>query len=123
LALGHTIGAAFRRWRRGRPEAGETTWHWLPLLGFVASYVPCMSISRPLFLYHSLPSLVFAIAVVVLWLDRAGWLRPEGLRAQRRTYYLALAALVAGFVLVSPFTFGYRASVPHEALLAILIAR
>jgi dolichyl-phosphate-mannose-protein mannosyltransferase len=64
---------------------------------YLISFVPYFFIPRVLFLYHYLPSLVFAVMAVVLWLDRSG---------RQGTFPWLLAAIPVGFAVVSPFTFG-----------------
>jgi dolichyl-phosphate-mannose--protein O-mannosyl transferase len=73
-----------------------------------------------MFMYHYLTPLLFGLAFVLLWLDRAGWTTPEAIRRQRATYFAALAAAVAGFVLVSPLTYGFSAAGYDEWLSALV---
>ena len=74
----------------------------LMLIPFAISYLPYMLIPRVLFLYHYLPSLVFAVMAVVLWLDRSG-----RLAVGNRAYIWLLVLTPTGFLLISPFTFGF----------------
>jgi dolichyl-phosphate-mannose--protein O-mannosyl transferase len=74
--------------------------HMLPLGAFLVSYLPYAFIPRILFLYHYLPSLVFAVMAVALWLDRSG--RLDG----QRLFWWSLLSMLVGFLLLSPFTFG-----------------
>ena len=74
----------------------------LMLIPFAISYLPYMLIPRVLFLYHYLPSLVFAVMAVVLWLDRSG-----RLAVGNRAYIWLLVLIPTGFLLISPFTFGF----------------
>jgi dolichyl-phosphate-mannose--protein O-mannosyl transferase len=59
-----------------------------------------------LFLYHYLTPLAFSLAVVLLWLDRAGWARPGGLRDQRKSFFVVIGLAACGFLAVSPLTYG-----------------
>jgi dolichyl-phosphate-mannose--protein O-mannosyl transferase len=93
---------------------------WVPLVGFALSYLPFFGIARVLFLYHYLTPLVFAVAAVLLWLDRAGWIRSNHLGDQRASYYAVLALTVLGFAAVSPVTYGFSAGGYDEWLVAIL---
>ena len=79
---------------------------WLPLAGYVLSFLPLLGVSRVLFLYHYLTPLLFSLAFVLLWLDRSGWLEP-GAPRQRTAYYAILAAAVVAFLALSPLTYGF----------------
>lgn len=93
---------------------------WWLLLAYVVAYVPFFGVSRVLFLYHYLTPLVFALAFVLMWLESAGWTRPDGVRRQRASYYGVIAAAVAGFVLMSPLTYGFTAGAYSEWLVAVI---
>ncbi|MEO8069983.1 MAG: phospholipid carrier-dependent glycosyltransferase [Acidobacteriota bacterium] len=93
---------------------------WLPLTAYAMSYLPLFPVSRVLFLYHYLTPLVFGVVYVLLWLDRAGWIRPGRVRDQRVSYYGVIAATVVAFLLVSPLTYGYSAGQYDEWLAAIV---
>jgi dolichyl-phosphate-mannose-protein mannosyltransferase len=80
---------------------------WVPALGYLISFTPLFFVKRPLFLYHYLSSLLFALSTVVLWLDHVGWTRPGGFREQRRSFYVATAVLALGFIAMSPFIFSF----------------
>jgi dolichyl-phosphate-mannose--protein O-mannosyl transferase len=89
---------------------------WVPLLGYAIALVPLMRIPRALFLYHYLTALLFALLAVVLWLDHVGFTRPGGIRNQRRSYAIAIAGLVLGFLVISPFTFSFVAAPDYREL-------
>ena len=80
---------------------------WIPALGYLIAFTPLISIQRPLFLYHYLSPLLFALCIVLLWLDHVGWTRPGGFRRQRLSVHLATTVLVLGFIAMSPFTFSF----------------
>jgi dolichyl-phosphate-mannose-protein mannosyltransferase len=80
---------------------------WVPALGYAISFIPLMSVQRPLFLYHYLSPLLFGIGTIVLWLDHVGWTRPGGFRSQRLSFYVGSAVLVLGFLAMSPFVFSF----------------
>jgi len=80
---------------------------WIALVGYAIAFVPFFPITRVLFLYHYLTPLLFSLAFVLLWLDRLGWGAPDGPRPQRVSYAVVIALAVAGFVLVSPLTYGF----------------
>jgi dolichyl-phosphate-mannose-protein mannosyltransferase len=80
---------------------------WVPALGYLIAFVPLIPVQRPLFLYHYLSPLLFALCAVVLWLDHAGWTRPGGFREQRLSVHLAIGALALGFAAMSPFIFSF----------------
>ena len=92
---------------RLEPSPGVRVLLWFPLVGFAVAFVPFFGVERVLFLYHYLTPLVFAVAAVLLWLDRAGWIRSAHLGDQRRSYYVVLALAVLGFLAVSPLTYGF----------------
>lgn len=80
---------------------------WVPILGFLVAYLPNVGIPRSLFLYHYIPALLFALAFVVLWLERCGWTAPDQpLRRQPGRYWGVLLSAVAGFLLMLPLTGG-----------------
>jgi dolichyl-phosphate-mannose--protein O-mannosyl transferase len=93
-----------------RLRGAEKPWPpllWVPALGYLISFAPLIPVQRPLFLYHYLSPLFFALTTVVLWLDHVGWTRPTGFRGQRLSFYLATGILVLGFIAMSPFTFSF----------------
>jgi dolichyl-phosphate-mannose-protein mannosyltransferase len=79
---------------------------WIPLLGYCASFLPMVAVSRVLFLYHYYTPLIFSTIFVVLWLDGIGAIRDDDVLKQRWSYYLFIVVLIAGFVLIAPITFG-----------------
>lgn len=82
---------------------------WIPVVGYIAAYAPMMEIKRIMFMYHYLMPLTFSIMAGMLWLDRIGWIRSaKGLLQQRIGYYLTIAALIIGFVYISPFTYAFE---------------
>ena len=90
-----------------RPEtACRRPIFWLPIVGFVASYVPLAAVSRVMFMYHYFTPLIFSLILVVLWLDYMGWTQKVGLYHQRMSYYIVITVLVLGFALISPLTYG-----------------
>jgi dolichyl-phosphate-mannose--protein O-mannosyl transferase len=93
---------------------------WLPFVGYLIAYLPFFGITRVIFLYHYLTPLVFSVAFVVLWLDAAGWIRPDGWRGQTSSYYATVAAIVVGFLLISPLTYGFSAGTYDEWLAAVI---
>ena len=82
---------------------------WLPLAGYVLSFMPLLGVSRVLFLYHYLTPLLFSMAFVLLWLDRSGWLEP-GAPRQRTAYYAVIAAAAILFLAISPLSYGVSLS-------------
>lgn len=80
---------------------------WLPLMGYAASYMPLMKVTRVLFLYHYLTPWIFSLLVAVLWLERIGWIAPEEIIDQPKRYWLVLAVILATFIFFSPLTYGF----------------
>jgi dolichyl-phosphate-mannose--protein O-mannosyl transferase len=105
---------------RVEPLAGNRVQLWLPLAGFAVAFLPFFGVERVLFLYHYLTPLVFAVAAVLLWLDRAGWIRSANVGDQRRSYYVVLALAVLGFLAISPVTYGFSVDQYDEWLVGLL---
>jgi dolichyl-phosphate-mannose-protein mannosyltransferase len=82
-------------------------WIWVPALGYLIAFAPLIPVERPLFLYHYLSPLLFALCFTLLWLDHVGWTRPGGFRNQRPSYFVATIILVLGFCSASPFMFPF----------------
>jgi dolichyl-phosphate-mannose--protein O-mannosyl transferase len=80
---------------------------WIPALGYLIAFAPLIPVQRPLFLYHYLSPLIFALCFVLLWLDHVGWIRPGGFRDQRPSFFAATTVLVLGFLAASPFMFPF----------------
>ncbi len=95
---------------------------WIPLWGFVLSYLPLIFVPRVLFLYHYLTPLVFATMYVVLWLDGAGWIPSSRLRRQKKSFYVVVGLLLAGFLAVAPATFGWKIIPEWNQALTSLLA-
>jgi dolichyl-phosphate-mannose--protein O-mannosyl transferase len=90
----------------------------LPLLGFLVSFLPFIVIPRVMFLYHYLPSLVFAVCTVALWLDRHGWTQEGSFAEQSRAARWLLIAIPVGFLVISPITYGFV--LPADILSALV---
>lgn len=88
----------------------------LPLLGYVMSYGPLTRVDRGLFLYHYLTPLLFAIILGVLWLDRLGWFGSGGGPIPRRVW-IGVGAVIIGFLIFSPLTYGWLLHPDTQALL------
>lgn len=93
---------------------------WLPIVGYAIAFLPFFGIKRVLFLYHYFTPLLFSLAVVLLWLERAGWIRAEGTGRQRPSYYGVIAAAIVAFLLLSPLTYGYSLGNYDEWLVRIV---
>jgi dolichyl-phosphate-mannose-protein mannosyltransferase len=93
-----------------RGDARPQPLQWIPLLGFIISFLPMVFIPRALFLYHYFTPLIFLTMYVILWLDGAEWIKSSRLLRQRKSYYAVLALLVIAFALVSPVTYGFNPS-------------
>ncbi len=94
---------------------------WIPALGYAIALAPLIPVGRPLFLYHYLSPLLFGMCLVVLWLDHVGWTRPGGFAMQRRSFHLATAALVVGFIAMSPFTFSFVGTPGYRDLIVKIL--
>ena len=99
-------------------SAGQQVARLLPLLGFLVSFLPFIVIPRVMFLYHYLPSLVFAVCTVALWLDRHGWTQEGSFAEQSRAARWLLIAIPVGFLVISPITYGFV--LPADILSALV---
>ena len=93
--------------KHGPRPASSRLW-WL-LIAYGVAYLPFFRVTRILFLYHYLTPLVLALACVLIWLEEVGWTRTERATGQRASYYGVMVAAVAGFLLMSPLTYGFAA--------------
>ncbi len=84
----------------------------IPLAGYIISYVPLARVPRALFLYHYLTPLLFALLAGLLWLDGTGFFRKGSLMKQPPYYYVLLGAAAAMFLVFSPLTYGFF--LPHD---------
>jgi dolichyl-phosphate-mannose-protein mannosyltransferase len=91
---------------------------WMPLAGFFLAFLPFFRITRVLFLYHYLTPLLFSLAFVLLWLDRAGWAGPSG--PTPRSYRVIIGLAAAGFLIMSPLTYGFSVGGYDEWLAGIV---
>ena len=80
---------------------------WMLYAGYLISFVPLWGVPRALFLYHYLVPLLFATCAALLWLDYVGWTRTGPWRTQRASVHAVVAALVLGFLAISPLSFGF----------------
>jgi len=96
-----------------RPFTEREMIRWLPLAGYVIAYLPHGIIPRVLFMYHYLPPLLFSVAFLVPVLEESGWIRPGGFARQRPLYWTAIVLLMAGFLFITPLTFGWPYPDPY----------
>ncbi len=79
----------------------------LLLLMFSVNFLPFIFITRPMFLYHYMSALVFAVMILFCW---------AGLIFKDKSVRVIVAAVVViamvNFVLTSPFTYGYSYKKP-----------
>jgi dolichyl-phosphate-mannose--protein O-mannosyl transferase len=94
-------------WTLRRPRTLSTRDLWIGFggLAFLVSYVPFIPVHRPLFLYHYLTPLVFALMTGLLWLEA----RFKDETTRRYVYALISLAILGGFATISGVTFGW----PH----------
>lgn len=78
-------------------------WLWVCLAGFWMSWLPYAFVKRALFLYHFLPPLSFALLASFLYLGTKEW---KNRRWERGALAALMVAVLFGFWLVSPWTFG-----------------
>ncbi|TSC92202.1 MAG: dolichyl-phosphate-mannose-protein mannosyltransferase [Candidatus Berkelbacteria bacterium Licking1014_96] len=75
------------------------------LAGFILNYLPFVFITRPMFLYHYLAALVFAILALCFALNLI-----QNRRQKIIIFVLLLALAAASFFFFSPLTYGLRIS-------------
>ena len=83
----------------------------LLVVGVLVSWLPFAPIQRPLFLYHYFFPLLFSILLASLVFDRL-WARFGHTVQLKAISIAALVLLVLGFLLFSPFSYGY--SIPND---------
>jgi dolichyl-phosphate-mannose-protein mannosyltransferase len=125
---GTAMGVLFVLWRTvrqlfERKEGAGAFWsemapRLLPLVGFLAAYLPYIFIPRVLFLYHYLPALMFAICAIALWLDPLELTRPGRFSDQAPGVRWLFLLIPIGFLIMSPLTYGF--TLP-EGLLSALV--
>ncbi len=79
------------------------------LAGYAVNFVPFAFIDRPMFLYHYLIALVFAVLLACVMLALLfGWQRERfGGKAAQQTYWAFVAVIVLGFLYFVPISYGW----------------
>ncbi|MFA6184169.1 MAG: phospholipid carrier-dependent glycosyltransferase [Parcubacteria group bacterium] len=72
------------------------------LAGFFVSWLPFIFISRTMFLYHYLVSLIFSIVILVYFLDKSEKMKKIGITLVTIVFII--------FLILSPFSYGFRMS-------------
>lgn len=97
---------------------------WFLLIGYFVNLFPYVAISRVTFLYHYLPSLIFGIMILCIILDKILFPRIS-LRAGGAVYSGILAAIIAGFLIIAPVSYGMkiseRTNIRYQNLLNIFL--
>jgi dolichyl-phosphate-mannose-protein mannosyltransferase len=125
---GTSVGLLFILWctvRRVFERTGGEGAFWsemaprlLPLVGFLAAYLPYILIPRVLFLYHYLPALMFSICAIAMWLDPLGLTRPGRFSDQAHSVRWLFLLIPIGFLVISPLTYGF--TLPDSLLSALV---
>jgi len=89
--------AAFFFWRAKQKELKAGLF-----AGYLLNMLPFMVVPRVLFLYHYLAALVFAIGIVVVWLDALA----KGRKYERYALPVLLFIAIIGFVFFAPLSYG-----------------
>ena len=92
---------------------------WIPLAGYFISILPLVPIIRPLFMYHYLPALAFALIAGMLWIDVLGFTKSTPLGAQRFSYYVVTGCCMAVFLLLTPITYGFPSLSFYQRILGM----
>ena len=114
LAVVKPLGA------RMPPPVNTRPLPWIPVVGYAIAFLPLFPVQRVLFMYHYLTPLLFSLAFVLLWLDRQGFGSNTETSSQRVGYTLVIALAVAGFLLISPLTYGFSAGGYDEWLAGVV---
>lgn len=82
------------------------------LAGYAVNFVPFIFISRPMFIYHYLFALIFAILITGLMFKLSlDWIAKDyGQKWVTRTYWASLAIVMAGFLFILPLSYGWPLS-------------
>ncbi|MDB5177284.1 MAG: phospholipid carrier-dependent glycosyltransferase [Candidatus Saccharibacteria bacterium] len=82
------------------------------LAGYALNFVPFAFIDRPMFLYHYLFALLFAILITCVLIGRFfDWQALRyGRRAVRQTYWAVVVVIVLGFLYFLPLSYGWSLS-------------
>ena len=75
------------------------------LFGFVINYLPFIFITRPMFLYHYLTALVFAVLALCFVVDLI-----ENQRTKILILVIIIALAISSFFFFSPLTYGFKIS-------------
>lgn len=78
------------------------------LAGYLLNYIPFAFIERPMFLYHYLFALLFAILILITEIELLlKWIDDKyGEKVANRIYKTIIAVVVIGFLYFVPFTYG-----------------
>lgn len=89
----------------GRNKEWRLKQGWWILLAYVVAMAPLVRVPRALFIYHYFTPLIFSVLLVVYWLDRQ--LAHEwGVRTRQKVFGGILVAVLAGFIIFIPRTYG-----------------
>lgn len=72
----------------------------LLLLGYVVNILPFLSVHRVLFLYHYLPALIFAVAIMVYLISK--------LKNSKKVFIALLALIIIIFFYFAPLSYGFK---------------
>lgn len=84
-----------------------SSYMWIPIVGFIISFIPLISVPRALFMYHYLTPLIFLILIGLLWLDKKIDADNEKNINQILSFYgIAFVLIILGFFWMAPITYG-----------------
>ena len=72
--------------------------------GYIASILPFVFVNRATYIYHYLPAFIFSLCLAALFFEK--YLQTEGSQNKILPLVLTISAVVLGFVVVAPFTYG-----------------
>jgi dolichyl-phosphate-mannose--protein O-mannosyl transferase len=117
LASGNQVLLRVTNLRIAGTDRGSPRDLWMLYAGYLISFVPLWGVPRALFLYHYLVPLLFATCAALLWLDHVGWTRTGPWRTQRASVHAVVAALLLGFLAISPLSFGFLEAPDYQQAL------
>jgi len=104
----------FSLYALARKKTGEKTTIIFLLTGYLINLLPFLLIERPLFVYHYFTASLFLTALSAFWLNKIHGKTPI-------IFYLILGIIIAIFIMLMPFLYGWPVSVDFSSWLENLI--
>ncbi|MDI6820592.1 MAG: phospholipid carrier-dependent glycosyltransferase [Patescibacteria group bacterium] len=78
---------------------------WIIFIGYLASLLPYIFISRPAFLYHYFPALIFSICLASIFIAKKN--RKDELKINKVLLISLITIIITGFIIILPRTYGF----------------